>query len=100
MTPGQLRHKELIQPFTCSKSAMETTEQCGICSKLTTKTLNIIRKFFWRFQKQKFFVIDFEQVNVSWVSINICFVFMHYYSKDDCGSVFCFGAFTKLSLAD
>ena len=39
MTPGQLRHKELIQPFTCSKSAMETTEQCGICSELTTKTL-------------------------------------------------------------
>ena len=40
MTPGQLlHHMELIQPFTCSKSTMETTEQCGICSKLTTKTL-------------------------------------------------------------
>ena len=47
--------------FTCSNSAIETLKKrCGICSKLTIKTLERSQRLF-----SSVSIVNFEQVNVS-----------------------------------
>ena len=65
----------LTQPaFTCSKSTIETPEQCEICSKLMIKTPERLVNFDKISHCSGVPIMDFGQVNTGWGKDRKCYL--------------------------